>query len=175
VRGGAGLAGQLTWIDAQALVLTALVQTVVSHGAGRERPYGEDCPAIPVPGSSCASNDRFQSFFSGHTSLAFTTAGLVCMHHHYLPLYDDGPGDQLACAAAVGAAAATGVLRTVADKHYLSDVLVGLGVGAVSGLGIPWLYYRTGAVKRLGARRADRGAIATVVPAPAGAAVVGSF
>jgi membrane-associated phospholipid phosphatase len=175
VRSGADLALQMTWINAQALAFTALAQTVVSAGAGRERPFGESCPAIPVPGSSCASSDRYRSFFSGHTSIAFTTAGLICMHHHFVPLYDDGVGERLTCAAAVGAAAATGVLRTVADRHYLSDVLVGMGIGAVSGVGIPWLYYRTGAVQRIGARPARGEAYATVVPAPAGAAVVGSF
>ena len=39
------------------------------------------------------------------------------------------------------AAAAVGTLRIVGDQHYASDVLLGAGIGTMSGLGIPWLLH----------------------------------
>jgi hypothetical protein len=96
------------------------------------------------------------------------------VHHAYLHLYGSRIGDALACVAAEGTAAAVGVLRTVADKHYLSDVLVGLGVGTLSGVGIPLLYYRTGLVP--GARTARASPFtATFVPGPTGLSIAGTF
>jgi len=170
-----GVAWQLTWIDLQAIGFTELLQTVVSHAASRERPYGRTCPAHPSPDNTdCTSDNRYQSFFSGHTSLAFTLAGLTCMHHAHLPLWGGGAPDALACALASGAAVTVGVLRTVADKHYLTDVLTGAGVGALSGFGIPLLYYGTGKVRPVADGR-PAAVSATVVPSLTGAALVGRF
>jgi membrane-associated phospholipid phosphatase len=45
------------------------------------------------------------------------------------------------------------VLRIVSDQNYLSDVLVGMGMGLVTGLLLPWLLHFRG-----GARPEPRGA-----------------
>lgn len=171
---GRGVSWQMTWIDAQAVAINLFLQTVVSHGISRERPYGRNCSASPPPSDAdCTGNFRYQSFYSGHTSTAFTFAGLTCMHHAHLPLWGGGAPDVTACALASAAAVTTGVLRTVADKHYLSDVLTGAGIGAIAGLGVPWLYYRAGALRPTPDVRS--GVSITVVPGPNGAAVTGAF
>lgn len=54
------------------------------------------------------------SFYSGHTATAFSTLG--------------GPR----VAIAIPFAVSTGGLRIAAGKHYLTDVLVGAGVGALT-------------------------------------------
>lgn len=69
-----------------------------------------DRPCAPACGSDVAD----QSFFSGHTALAFSTLG--------------GPRLAIALPLAFG----TGGLRIAAGKHYLSDVIVGAAVGALT-------------------------------------------
>jgi len=82
----------------------------VKMRAKRIRPNGED--------------DR--SFYSGHTSGAFTAAGLMCMQKSY-------------CTESLILAGLTGYLRIAAKKHWASDVFVGMGVGFLGGKYIPSL------------------------------------
>lgn len=66
-----------------------------------------------------------QSFPSGHTASAFATASVLQRHFGWkvgIPAYAFG--------AYVGAA------RMSADKHYLSDVLMGAGIGLASGYSV---------------------------------------
>ena len=50
------------------------------------------------------------------------------------------------CSAGYTLAAATAMLRVVADMHYITDVGIGAFVGTSVGLLIPWLHYRAGGV-----------------------------
>jgi membrane-associated phospholipid phosphatase len=139
---------QMTLIDAQAMAFAQLVGAVIKRATARERPYVAEC-AGGGEHHSCNSTDRNQSFYSGHTGTSFTAAGLTCAHHLALPLYGGGAADRLACATAVGAAATVGTLRVVADEHYLTDVLVGAGVGLAFGYALPaLLHYRIRASRR---------------------------
>jgi membrane-associated phospholipid phosphatase len=65
-------------------------------------------PCAPV----CGIDSPDSSFFSMHTTLAFSTLG--------------GPRLAFAIPLAVG----TGTGRVLANKHWLTDTLVGAGVGA---------------------------------------------
>lgn len=133
---------QMALIDAQAFALTSFVTVAIKGIAHRQRPYGVDCPPSSTQ-AECLSGGRYSSFFSGHTSTAFTGAGLVCAHHQGLALYGNRAADLATCGAALGAATTVGMLRMVADKHYLSDVLLGAGVGLLSGFVMPkLLHYR---------------------------------
>lgn len=155
------VAAQMFLINAQAFALSSLVTVVTKLVARRERPYGRNCgPGSDTPG--CDDEQRYKSFYSGHTSTAFTGAGLVCAHHLHLPLYGDEGTGMAACGLAVGAAATVGTMRVVADKHYLSDVLLGAGVGLLSGYLMPrLLHYRDG---RRPPRARDRRVRSTVAP-----------
>jgi membrane-associated phospholipid phosphatase len=140
------VAAQLALIDIQALTLSGVTQLVVSRAVGRRRPYVQDCgePGAVAEGSCGVPND-VRSFYSGHSAAAFTSAGLVCVHHQHIPLYGGGPVEAWACAWALGVAAATGVLRVVSDNHYMSDVIFGAGVGWFYGYIMPKLiHYRRG-------------------------------
>lgn len=140
------VAAQMMALNAQSYALTFLVTELTKRLVGRERPYAQAgaCDGDETS-DDCTSRDRYKSFLSGHTSMSFTGAGLVCAHHENLPLYGGGPADSLACATALGAAAAVGVFRVAADRHYASDVLLGAALGLLSGYGLPnWLHYDLG-------------------------------
>lgn len=67
----------------------------------------------------------FLSFPSGHTTIAFTNAAL---------LYNDYKETNIgyACSGFLFATA-TGILRVANNKHYVSDVLTGAGIGLATG------------------------------------------
>ena len=142
-RGSPDAAAQMALVDGQALALVTAIQGATNTVASRERPYGRTCGTLDQPDATgeCKFNDRYRSFFSGHTAFAFMSAGLICVHHTKLGLLG-ATGDTLSCAVAYGGAAATGVLRVVGDKHYLSDVVVAAGVGTLIGVGVPLWHYR---------------------------------
>jgi membrane-associated phospholipid phosphatase len=141
-RGSADVAQQLFVIDAEAMAITAAIQGSATVIFGRKRPFVRDCgtPGLPNDTIDCTSSTHSRSFFSGHSSQAFVSASLICSHHLELHLYDS-VADALTCAAALGAAGATAVLRVMGDMHYLSDVITGSLVGTIVGFGIPWLHH----------------------------------
>lgn len=136
----------ITAVEAFALTeaLTALSKRVI----GRQRPDAQeaacDSPNGIADASACARRDRNASFWSGHTSIAFTSATLVCTEHARLAFYGE-PLDTLTCASGLVAAAGIGTLRVIADRHWASDVFVGAIVGVISGWTVPtFLRFRTG-------------------------------
>ena len=172
------VAGQMVQMDLEALAVNAFVSALVSNLTGRERPYGRVCSVDPEKQTfDCSSTSRYRSFFSGHSSTAFTSAGLVCSHHMHFNLFGGGANDTLACVTALLAAGTTASLRVMADQHYLSDVLVGSAVGAAMGFGVPWLmHYRGGGSLLPGSDRARPGAVTwTIAPGPLGGTLFGTF
>ncbi|MEY4762542.1 MAG: hypothetical protein RLZZ200_2398 [Pseudomonadota bacterium] len=89
---------------------TALVKKLVH----RTRPCAKGFSDAAGYDSACGIDDPDASFYSGHTALAFSTLG--------------GPRLAFALPLSVG----TGGLRVAAGKHWLTDVLVGAGVGALT-------------------------------------------
>lgn len=81
------------------------------------------------------SNDR--SFPSGHTAAAFLTASLFAKEYgHQSAWYSAG---------AYGVATSTALLRRINDKHWVSDVMTGAGIGILStelGYALADLFYK---------------------------------
>ena len=94
-------------LGSQALV--GLTTHLIKSTTKRTRPNG--------------SNNK--SFPSGHTSTSFVGAGYFCAY------------DSKLCIPAVLIASSVGYLRIGADKHWLSDVLVGAGLGFAGGRLVP--------------------------------------
>jgi membrane-associated phospholipid phosphatase len=168
---------QMFLINAEVYAVSAALQGVVAGLTSRERPFGRTCgDELGADTRDCQSRSRYRSFYSGHSSMAFASAGLICSHHANLELYGGGAADDLTCAAGLAAAAATGALRAMGDVHYVSDVTTGALVGAGVGFGLPWLlHYRTPR-----ARRSPRPVSYTLEPRPIvgeawGAGVGGRF
>lgn len=170
------VASQMALINAEAAAVTGALQAIANVIGSRERPYGRLCGTErPAEGRDCDSQDRYFSFFSGHTSQAFVSAALVCTHNAYLPLYGSGPGGVVACGSAMLVAAATGAMRILGDQHYLSDVATGAIVGTTIGLVLPRLLHYGWDTNR---RRVapDLGSIEIrVAPLPSGIWVLGWF
>lgn len=70
-----------------------------------------------------------RSFYSGHASAAFTSAGYICRY------------EKSHCGVALIVAGSTGYLRIAAGRHWLSDVLVGAAAGYATGHAIP-IYFK---------------------------------
>lgn len=125
-------------VVAEAATLAGALGQLVKFAAGRQRPfvhYGN------VPEASRAPDpDDNLSFWSGHSSLAFSLAvGAGTVAH----LRGDRSAPWI-LGAGLAAATATGWLRIAGDKHYLTDVLAGAAVGSLAGWAIPFYLHRRG-------------------------------
>jgi membrane-associated phospholipid phosphatase len=123
-------------IIAEATVLALDVNQLTKLLVARERPYVHARPPIDG-GPRPHSDDDDVSFFSGHTTavfaLAASSATVATMRgYRWAPAIWIVGG---------GLAATTGYLRIAADRHWLSDVLVGLLVGAGIGVAAPLLFH----------------------------------
>jgi len=137
------VAGQMALIDTEAFAVTGFLSFLSNATLKRERPSRRECSAgKPDPiFPACDDSGPSEAFYSGHTGIAFTGAGLICMHHAHLALYGSGPGGTITCAASLAGATLGGALRVVADQHYASDVIAGGAIGLAFGLVVPWLHY----------------------------------
>ncbi|PSR12524.1 MAG: hypothetical protein DA408_13405 [Bacteroidetes bacterium] len=127
--------GELLLITLEGALLNAGLINLTKTIARRTRPFvynGSAPMALKLKQSA-----RF-SFYSGHTAVSsfFTFCGAQMYHDIY-------PGSR--SRGAVWATAAvipllTGYGRVRAGRHFLSDVLVGYGVGALLGVVVPRLH-----------------------------------
>ncbi len=134
------LAEQLAIMDLESLGLTTFMIALSKAVVGRARPGVEPCPGSEDD-FSCRNGISRQSFVSGHTAAAFTSAGLICVHHEHLNLYRSSWAGPVACAAGLALATVTGGLRVISDRHYASDVLGGAVLGLLSGYLLPKLVH----------------------------------
>ncbi len=132
---------QMEMINAQAYALTGVLTRGPLRLFPRQRPVVEECKTDPTIARCNAGPNA--SFPSGHTSFAFTGAGLTCAHHLHIPLMGSRKAAVLTCVGAASLATTTAVLRVLTDRHWTTDVLVGAGIGVLSGYVMPvLLHYR---------------------------------
>ncbi len=154
--------GEDALIIGEAVLLSTFTNQAVKYSMGRVRPYAHaawrrrSLPAgLPV--------DDHLSFYSGHTSYAFSlvvATGMVAELRGYA-------GRSRVWAVGLPLAMTVGLLRIVGDKHYLTDVLMGMVAGATFGVTVPLLFH--------GRQRPFRDVSLQVVATPGGTAVVGQF
>jgi len=136
---------RIALINLEALLANMTLTSLTKGLVGRERPEVPDC--IREHGSGhCLNREANRSFVSGHSSFAFMSAGLMCLHHSQLGLAGSPGADAAICGGALALALVTGTLRIAADKHYLTDVLAGAVVGLGTGYLLPSLLFSTQAV-----------------------------
>jgi len=133
-------AWQLTALNTQAVSVVALLTRAGHKLVARERPDVGPCTKDPNYNDTCFGGS-FASFPSGHSSAAMVGAGVSCAHHAYLPLLGGGTADLAVCVAASSFGVVNGVARLAADRHYWSDVVVGLALGWGVGFGMPVLLH----------------------------------
>ncbi len=120
-------------VVAEAASLSLALNQAVKYLAARERPYARNGRELPW----VSADQRYLSFYSGHTSLAFAAAaaaGTVAFRRGYPAAWALTGGGLLV-------AALTGYLRIAADMHYLTDVLTGAIVGSAVGFAVAWFLH----------------------------------
>ena len=123
----------------ESLTLSFFITASVKAIAGRERPYVRECDGSPPSDANCNDANRKLSFFSGHASAAAAGAGVTCAYAIKRKAWGESTAAQVfPCALGIGAAFTTGILRIAADKHWGTDVLVGLIVGGAVGYFDTW-------------------------------------
>jgi len=145
-------------IVAETAVIAMNVNQAVKLVVGRERPWIHALPADDKLLVERPTENNL-SFYSGHSTLAFslaTSAGVVASRRGYRAA-------PLVWGVGLPLAAATGYFRIAADKHWISDVVVGAALGVAAGYAVPRLLH---------ARRHRR---AEVVPTLGGVAIMGTF
>lgn len=157
-----GWLGEDALIIGEAVLLSTFTNQAVKYSLGRVRPYAHAAwqrrsqPAgLPV--------DDHLSFYSGHTSYAFSlvvATGMVAELRGYARR-------SLVWAVGLPLATAVGLLRVAGDKHFLTDVLVGMVAGSAFGVAVPLLFH--------GRQRPFPDVSLQVVATPGGAALVGQF
>lgn len=128
-------------INLQAYAMTQFVNVTAKRVFARERPYVSACQTDPKSSDGCDDVDRYRSYYSGHSAISATSAGLVCAHHTHLKLYGGSPQDGIACGVAAGVTLVTGALRIAADRHWATDVITGYILGFAAGYLVPTLVY----------------------------------
>jgi hypothetical protein len=138
---GADFVWQLSMMNLQAYAAASLLVRIPHRLIGRTRPAASECERDPGYSNVCGTDQRYVSFYGGHTTIAMTGAGLSCAHHLHAELFGDPQADRLMCAAALTLGGVAFVTRMQADKHWLSDQLVSVAVGLGVGYGLPTLLY----------------------------------
>ena len=95
--------------------------------------YGDQPPQALLEDS-----DRYFSFPSGHTTMAFTGASFLT--YVFLTGY---PGSKLRIPVIAGSfllATTTAALRVLSGQHFVTDVLAGAAIGAACGLVVPLIH-----------------------------------
>jgi len=128
--------GQDVLVTAEALTITLALTQLTKYLVRRARPFTYN-PA--VDSARKLTRTAGLSFFSGHTSMAFTSAAALS-YTFWRRHPGDGLGRGLVLGLSLSAAAATGILRVLAGKHYWTDVIVGALVGGAVGLLVPLLH-----------------------------------
>ncbi len=117
--------GALIMLESASVAM--LANQVVKFAVLRNRPYTRS--------EDYAGNDPdgHLSFYSGHTTVAFSLAVAGATLHQMR----GGNHPYVVWTAALTLALAVGYFRIAADKHYFTDVLVGALTGAAAGFLIP--------------------------------------
>lgn len=122
-------------ISAEVFLLNTGITYLTKELVQRKRPYTYNPDA---PFEKKLEKGSTQSFFSGHTSsVASMGFSFAMMHSYYYPNSRIKP---LVWFAAAVLPMATAILRVRAGKHFWTDVIIGYGVGATIGIGVPFLH-----------------------------------
>lgn len=109
------------------------IRTVLKDTIARPRPY-------QVPGhidTRPDTSDWDQSFPSGHTLMAFSSAAFT--QTVFSLKYPASPYKTAVTATTWALAAATAVLRVASGNHFVTDVLSGAAIGSILGFAGPYL------------------------------------
>ena len=132
---GRSNAGQLSVLFVESMATTGALFSITAALVEKSRPLVYN---TSIPAEERMDNDEQRSFFAGHTaSTAAATFFAAKVFHDFNP---DSPWRPVVWGVAAAIPATVGYLRIKSGKHFLSDNLVGLAVGAASGILIPEIH-----------------------------------
>jgi membrane-associated phospholipid phosphatase len=119
----------------ESLILGVALPAYGKGGVQRVRPYTYN-PDVPMEMKLTAEAKK--SFFSGHTTMSFTS--MVFFSTIYSTYYPDSKAKPYLWAGSILLASSVGYLRIASGKHFLTDVLFGAIVGSAIGYFIPKIH-----------------------------------
>lgn len=140
------------------LMLTEAASTAVLLSQASKFATGRLRPDAWASGGD-ATTDARMSFWGGHAAFAFSVAAAATQ----VSRLRGRSGWKWIALASFAGATATAWLRVGADRHWLTDVVAGAGVGTAAGLAVPLLVLRPAG---------ERTTAVTLVPAPGGLALL---
>jgi hypothetical protein len=128
-------AGKILVMYTESLAITSAIFTMTAGTVQRSRPlvYGDKAPI-----EKRTSNNSQRSFYAGHT--AATASASFFAAKVYSDLHPDSKFRTYVWIAAAALPAVTAYFRYEAGQHFLSDNLLGYGIGAASGILVPALH-----------------------------------
>jgi membrane-associated phospholipid phosphatase len=116
----------------EAIVVSGAATGLLKGVLGRQRPYVSPGDADDFSVGHGFADGRRASLPSGHATAAFATAAAVTEEtRHWWPKAPWVVGPLL-----YGGAALVGLSRMYDDRHWASDVVLGAGIGTLSGLAV---------------------------------------
>lgn len=127
--------GQFIGMYLQSLSTTSALYTVTAGLVNRTRPYVYD---ENLDMDRRTSNNGQRSFYSGHVAASATATFFAAkVYCDYNP---EVSGKGYIWAAAATVPAVVGYFRLQAGQHFLTDILLGYGLGAATGILIPEMH-----------------------------------
>ncbi|WP_178988403.1 phosphatase PAP2 family protein [Winogradskyella schleiferi] len=128
---------QVLGIYLESMATTGALYTITAGLANRSRPYVYNTENSDF---RRLSKNGQRSFYSGH--VAATATATFFSAKAFQDFNPDSAGIPYVWAGAAILPAAVGYLRLQAGEHFLTDVLLGYGLGALAGYYIPELHKR---------------------------------
>ncbi len=126
--------GIISAMYAETLLISYSLKELVKGCVTRYRPYNY----FDYPDSDFNNSNSADSFFSGHTSLAFSSAAFfTTVFSSYHP---DSPLKYVVGGGSFALAATVSILRMTSGKHFMTDVVAGAAIGSLIGWFIPFLH-----------------------------------
>ena len=129
--------GQILVLYLEAIGTTGAMYSLTSSLVNRSRPY---VYADKVEIGQRLSSNGQQSFYSGHVGAAAAATFLTAKVFN--DFHPDASAKSLVWITAAAIPAAIGYFRIDAGRHFLTDILLGYGLGAATGILVPEMHKR---------------------------------
>lgn len=130
--------GQISVLYLETMATVGAMFTITAGAVYKSRPlvYNESLPM-----SERRDKDAQRSFFGGH--VAATSAATFFTAKVYQDFNPNSRAIPYIWTGAVAIPVFVGYLRTTSGKHFLTDSLIGFGVGAATGILVPEIHKKT--------------------------------
>jgi membrane-associated phospholipid phosphatase len=128
--------GQVSALFLEAMAISGAAYTLTAGSISRSRPLVYEGTTASM--DTRTSNNSQRSFFAGHVSATATATFFAAQV--YSDFHPNSKAKPFVWATAAAIPAIVGYYRYQAGQHFLSDILIGYGVGATVGILVPKLH-----------------------------------